>query len=241
MSEKTLLIIKTGNTIASLRNQGEDFEDWFIAGSGLPASAFTVRSLFLGEPLPELGATAGIIVTGSPAYVTDLEPWNEIAAAYLRDAHDRSIPILGVCYGHQLLAWAFGGEVGFHPSGREIGSVQVELTPAAEQDALLGMLPVKFVAQVSHQQSVLSLPDQATLLAYNDFEPHHAFRIGDTSWGIQFHPEFSAQVTATYIEERRDDLVEEGHSPEQLLAQISASPEAASLIQHFCLLSSKAV
>lgn len=241
MSEKTLLIIKTGNTIASLRNQGEDFEDWFIAGSGLPASAFTVRSLFLGEPLPELGATAGIIVTGSPAYVTDLEPWNEIAAAYLRDAHDRSIPILGVCYGHQLLAWAFGGEVGFHPSGREIGSVQVELTPAAEQDALLGMLPVKFVAQVSHQQSVLSLPDQATLLAYNDFEPHHAFRIGDTSWGIQFHPEFSAQVTATYIEERRGDLVEEGHSPEQLLAQISASPEAASLIQHFCLLSSKAV
>ena len=241
MSEKTLLIIKTGNTIASLRNQGEDFEDWFIAGSGLPASAFTVRSLFLGEPLPELGATAGIIVTGSPAYVTDLEPWNEIAAAYLRDAHDRSIPILGVCYGHQLLAWAFGGEVGFHPSGREIGSVQVELTPAAEQDALLGMLPVKFVAQVSHQQSVLSLPDQATLLAYNDFEPHHAFRIGDTSWGIQFHPEFSAQVTAAYIEERRDDLVEEGHSPEQLLAQISASPEAASLIQHFCLLSSKAV
>lgn len=241
MSEKTLLIIKTGNTIASLRNQGEDFEDWFIAGSGLPASAFTVRSLFLGEPLPELAVTAGIIVTGSPAYVTDLEPWNEIAAAYLRDAHDRSIPILGVCYGHQLLAWAFGGDVGFHPSGREIGSVQVELTSAAEQDALLGMLPAKFIAQVSHQQSVLSLPDKATLLAYNDFEPHHAFRIGETSWGIQFHPEFSAQVTAAYIKERRDDLLEEGHSPEQLLAQVSASPEAATLIQHFCLLSSKAV
>jgi len=241
MSDKTLLIIKTGNTIASLRNEGEDFEDWFISGSGLPAGEFTVRSLFLGEPLPELAATAGIIVTGSPAYVTDLEPWNEIAAAYLRDAHERGIPILGVCYGHQLLAWAFGGEVGFHPSGREIGSVPVELTAAAAQDALLGMLPAKFIAQVSHQQSILRLPDQATLLAYSDFEPHHAFRIGSTSWGIQFHPEFSPQVTAAYINERSDDLVAEGHSPDKLLSQVSASPEAATLIQHFCLLSRKAI
>ena len=76
----TLLIIKTGNTIPGLRQQGEDFEDWFIAQSGYPAEAFTVRSLFLGEPLPDLANTAGIIVTGSPAYVTDLEPWNVICA-----------------------------------------------------------------------------------------------------------------------------------------------------------------
>ena len=241
MPDKTLLIIKTGNTISSLRNQGEDFEDWFIAGCGLPDTAFTVRSLFLGEPLPDLGETAGIIITGSPAYVTDLEPWNEIGAAYLRDAHDREIPILGVCYGHQLLAWAFGGEVGFHPHGREIGSVDIKLTMAASQDALLGTLPDQFLAQVSHQQSVLKLPPQAVLLAHNDFEPHHAFRIGNSTWGIQFHPEFSAAVMAAYIEERSDDLKSEGWQTEKLLSEVASSPEAAGLLQHFSLLASKII
>ncbi len=241
MPEKTLLIIKTGNTIASLRDQGLDFEDWFIAGSGLPASDFVVRSLFLGEPLPDLQSTAGILITGSPAYVTDLEPWNETAAAYLREAHEREIPILGVCYGHQLLAWAFGGEVGFHPSGREIGTVPMHLTAAAEQDALLGTLPEKFRAQVSHQQSVLRLPEGAVLLAHNDFEPHHAFRIGNWTWGIQFHPEFSEQITAAYIRERAEDLKAEGLDTDRLLAEVAESPEAATLTRHFCLLSRQSV
>ena len=241
MPDKTLLIIKTGNTIASLRNRGEDFEDWFIAGCALPSAAFTVRSLFLGEPMPDLAETAGIIITGSPAYVTDLEPWNEIGAAYLREAHEREIPILGVCYGHQLLAWAFGGEVGFHPHGREIGSVDIELTAAASQDALLGTLPARFLAQVSHQQSVLKLPPQAVLLAHNDFEPNHAFRIGRSTWGIQFHPEFSAEVMAAYIRERADDLKAEGWQTEKLLSEVASSPDAAALLRHFSLLASKAV
>lgn len=241
MPDKRLLIIKTGNTIASLRDQGEDFEDWFIAGSGQPSTSFSVCSLFLGEALPDLAEISGIIITGSPAYVTDLEPWNETGAAYLREAHELDIPILGVCYGHQLLAWAFGGEVGFHPGGREIGSVAITLTEAANQDALLGTLPNQFMAQVSHQQSVLKLPAGAVLLAHNDFEPNHAFRIGHSSWGIQFHPEFSASVMAAYIEERRNALEEEGCQPEALLSAVVSAPEAATLIQHFCLLASRAI
>lgn len=233
---RPLLIIKTGNTIASLRQQGEDFEDWFIAQSGLPAERFVVRALFLGEPLPDLADTAGLIVTGSPAYVTDLEPWNDIAAAYLRDAHEREIPILGVCYGHQLLAWAFGGEVGFHPHGREIGSVAVQTTEAAAADRLFAALPTRFMAQVSHQQSVLGLPAAATLLAWNDFEPHHAFRLGQTSWGVQFHPEFDARITRAYIDERQADLLAEGLPVPDLLDAVQASPESAALLRRFCAL-----
>jgi GMP synthase (glutamine-hydrolysing) len=233
---RTLLIIKTGNTIPSLRQQGEDFEDWFIAQSGYPVEAFTVRSLFLGEPLPDLADTAGIIVTGSPAYVTDLEPWNDIAAGYLRDAHEREVPVLGVCYGHQLLAWAFGGDVGFHPAGREIGSVAVHTTDAASDDRLFAELPAQFTAQVSHQQSVLGLPQGAILLASNDFDPHHAFRLGQTSWGVQFHPEFNAGITRAYITARQDDLRAEGLPVEHLLQSARPSPESAALLRRFCAL-----
>jgi len=233
---RTLLIIKTGNTIPSLRQQGEDFEDWFIARSGFPAEAFTVRSLFLGEPLPDLADTAGVIVTGSPAYVTDLEPWNDIAAGYLRDAHDREIPVLGVCYGHQLLAWAFAGEVGFHPAGREIGTVVVRTTGAAGSDRLFADLPPVFDAQVSHQQAVLSLPDEAVLLASNDFDPHHAFRLGQTSWGVQFHPEFDASTIRAYIDARRADLEAEGLPVDALRESCRPSPESAALLRRFCVL-----
>lgn len=231
--DKKLLIMKTGNTIPDLRARGEDFEDWFIAGCGLPAGRVNVSSLFLGEPLPDLAETAGVIITGSPAYITDLEPWNDIAASYLREAIEREIPVLGVCYGHQLLAWAFGGEVDFHPQGREMGSVEIELTAAGQGDRLLGQLPVRFMAQVSHQQSVLSLPAEAVRLAQNDFDPNHAFRLGDSAWGVQFHPEFNAEITAAYIRARAADLDAGGLDSQALLDGLQASPEAASLLGHF--------
>lgn len=231
--DKRLLIMKTGNTISGLRSGGEDFEDWFIAGSGLTADRVRVSSLFLGEPLPDLGETAGMIITGSPAYITDLEPWNNIAANYLREAVEREVPTLGVCYGHQLLAWAFDGEVGFHPRGREIGSVEIALTAAGQQDRLLAGLPPRFMAQVSHQQSVLRLPSEAVRLAQNDFDPNHGFRIGETAWGVQFHPEFDARITAAYIRERQADLDAEGLDSEALLERLRPSPEAASLLRRF--------
>lgn len=235
MSNK-ILIIKTGNTLPSLQAEGEDFEDWFIRGSGLDSSRFICCAVDKGEALPLLDDIGAAIVTGSPAYVTDLAPWNEIAADYLRILHERQKPILGVCYGHQLLAWAFGGEVGFHPNGREIGSVDIELTQEAASDVLFAKMPKQFNAQASHLQSVLALPDEAVLLAKNSFDAHHAFRLGSSTWGVQFHPEFSARVMSRYIRERSDDIAKEGLNVEELLARVSATPVSAGLLQLFVAL-----
>jgi len=232
MSNK-VLIIKTGNTIPSLRAENEDFEDWFIRGTGLDSNRFVCCAVDKGESLPAVDDVAAAIVTGSPAYVTDLAPWNEIAAVYLRLLHEQQKPILGVCYGHQLLAWAFGGVVGFHPKGREIGTIDVELTREAASDLLFDKMPKKFSAQASHQQSVLSLPDEAVLLAKNSFDAHHAFRLGSSTWGVQFHPEFSAHVMSSYIRERRNDIAKEGLNVEELLARVEATPVPVSLLQHF--------
>ena len=229
----TVLIIKTGNTIPSLRAENEDFEDWFIRGTGLGSNRFVCCAVDKGESLPVIDDVAAAIVTGSPAHVTDLAPWNEIAAVYLRLLHEQQKPILGVCYGHPLLAWAFGGVVGFHPKGREIGTIDVELTREAASDLLFDKMPEKFSAQASHQQSVLSLPDEAVLLAKNSFDAHHAFRLGSSTWGVQFHPEFSAHVMSSYIRERRNDIAKEGLNVEGLLARVEATPVSASLLQHF--------
>ncbi|GJM13013.1 MAG: GMP synthase [Pseudohongiella sp.] len=230
---KKILIIKTGTTIESLLARQEDFEDWFIRGTGLEADNFICCAVDEGEPLPVFDAVAAAIVTGSPAYVTDLAPWNEIAADYLRALHAQQKPILGVCYGHQLLAWAFGGEVGFHSFGREIGTVDIELSAEAAKDALFVDVPRVFKAQASHLQSVLALPDEAVLLAKNSFEPNHAFRLGASTWGVQFHPEFSAPIMSAYIRERSDAINEEGLDAESLLNRVSDTPISAGLLRQF--------
>jgi GMP synthase (glutamine-hydrolysing) len=228
---KKMLIIKTGSTVPSLLEKGEDFEDWIIEGSGLKADRFQTSSVHLGEKLPDINSVSGIIITGSPAYLTDLEQWNFIAAEYLHQAYQLAIPMLGICYGHQLIAWAFGGEVDFHPRGREIGTVQIELTGESTADLLLKNPPDVFPVQASHQQTVCRLPPEAILLAANEFDPHHCFRLGACTWGVQFHPEFSAEVIAEYILARQQAITEEGLDAAALLDQLQASPESAALLK----------
>jgi GMP synthase (glutamine-hydrolysing) len=230
---KQYLIVKTGHAVAPLLQQGQDYEDLIIAGSGLSAEQFATVVVCDGGALPEPENYLGIYVTGSPAFVTDREPWSERTAEFLRQALARGVPVLGICYGHQLLAHSAGGTVGFHPGGREIGTVQVQLTPAGGGDALLGGLPATFSAQVSHRQSVLDLPGEALLLARNDFEPHQAFRLGDRAWGVQFHPEFSERVTALHIEALRERLLEEGLDSDRLLAQLRPTLPSSSLLRRF--------
>ena len=236
MMSGKILVIKTGNTLPSLLDENEDFENWFIRGTGLDAKRFVCCAVDKGESLPAIDDVVAAIVTGSPAYVTDLAPWNESSAVYLRLLHQQQKPILGVCYGHQLLAWAFGGVVGFHPNGREIGTIDIELTLEAASDVLFAKMPKQFSAQASHRQSVLSLPDGAVLLAKNSFDAHHAFRLGSSTWGVQFHPEFSAHIMSIYICERRDDIARECLNVDELLARVDATPVSESLLQQFSAL-----
>ena len=149
ISERKILILKTGNTIKSLLDTGKDFEHWFTDYSGLCKTNFMVRSLHLEEPLVDLRQVAGIVITGSPAYVTDKENWNFTGAEYVTRAHKSGTPILGVCYGHQLLAWAFGGKVDFNAEGRKIGTIPIELTESAKDDLLFGGLSDTFDVNVN--------------------------------------------------------------------------------------------
>lgn len=226
---RPLLILKTGDTFDSLRAARGDFEHWISDGLGnaqLPVLVLDPRE---GDTLPAATEISGVVLTGSHSMVSHREPWSERAAAWLANVVQDRVPVLGICYGHQLLAHALGGEAGDHPVAMEIGTVEVQATDAAAQDPLFQSMPGRFAAHVVHRQSALKLPPGAVRLAGNDFEPHQAFRVGDMTWGVQFHPEFDEVAMRGYVDKLAADL----ENPATVREGVRPTPEAASLLQRF--------
>ncbi|MGH0036739.1 MAG: glutamine amidotransferase [Myxococcota bacterium] len=230
---KRLLILKTGSTLPEVAARRGDFEDWIRPALGWAPEAVEVASVHLGDALPEPSRVAGIVVTGSPAMVSEREPWSESAGRWLVTAVEAGTPVLGICYGHQLIAQAFGGRVGPNPRGREIGTVDVEFEAAAAGDALLGALGRRVGFHTSHVESVLELPPRATRLASTRLDPNHVFALGDRVWGVQFHPEFDADIMRGYLEGRRVQIEAEATDVDALLAAVHETPEATDLLRRF--------
>lgn len=227
------LVLETGEPVPGLRRHG-GFAHWIRVAAGLARNgvvAIDVRD----HPPPSREGFAGAIVTGSAAMVSDRHAWSERAAGWLREAAHAGLPLLGICYGHQLLAHALGGEVGDNPAGREMGTVEVALHPGAAHDPLFATLPGSFAAQASHLQTVLHPPPQAVVLARSQRDDCQAFRWGQAAWGVQFHPEFSAGHMHGYVQARREALRAEGHSPDRISRNISAAPHARRVLRRFAV------
>jgi GMP synthase (glutamine-hydrolysing) len=230
---KSLLIIKAGSTFPVIRQRLGDFEDWVISACGLSTDVFRVIDLQEGESLPLVDCLSGVIITGSHAMVTDQDVWMQKLAVWVIAVVQRQIPLLGICFGHQLLAKAMGGDIDYHPLGREIGTVAVTLTDEGKKDRLLGGLPDTFLAHATHAQSVINLPFNAVRLAENGFEAQHAFRLGYNAWGLQFHPEFTAEIVQGYIIEQSASLLSEGMNIEALQAEVRETEPANALLKKF--------
>lgn len=209
------------------------FPHWIRVAGGLRPDEAVVVDVEAGAVLPSREGFAGTIITGSGAMVTDRAEWSERSAAWLHDAAHAGMPLLGICYGHQLLAHALGGEVGNHPQGREMGTVEVELHAPAGDDALFGVLPNQFHAQATHQQTVLRAPEGATVLARSVHDACQAFRWGDRAWGVQFHPEFSATHMRGYVQARHVALQREGLCPKTIAGDVRATPQARRVLSRF--------
>lgn len=227
------VLIKLGSTLPALQADRGDFVDWILEGLALAPQDVVLIDPTAGDALPVPEGLAGIILTGSHAMVTDRAPWSERTAAWLREAVVQGVPILGICYGHQLLAHALGGIVADNPNGREFGTIRASLSAAAQSDRLLGGFGASIEVQTSHTQSVTRLPPGARLLASSALDPHLAYAIGDRVWGIQFHPEFDATVVKAYVEATRERLIAEGRDPDQILRRVKDTPVGSQILRRF--------
>ena len=223
-----LLIVQTGTT-----QLHGDYPAWF--------------SRALGRELPVLRAHAGerlqqgldrvrpqgIIVTGSPLSVTEQAPWMSQLGEDLLRLGAQGTPVLGVCFGHQLLARAAGGDVVVNPKGREIGTVRVQLTLAGRRDPLFAWAAAAEIeVHATHCDAVDPLPPSATLLASNENCAAQAFRLSETVAGVQFHPELWAEAMRDLILSRRDTLASEGRDTDALAAAVRAV-EAGKVLKSF--------
>lgn len=161
-----------------------------------------VRRGFAGDDIPtEVGDIAGVIVLGGAMGANDAArfTWLSAVQQLIRSAVHDEIPLLGICLGHQLAAVALGGEVGVNPHGRAAGLVPIGAMP--EGDPLLGRLAPAMSAIQWNDDVVRRLPPRAEMLAASPDGTPQAIRFGSSAWGVQFHPEATADIFRSWIEE----------------------------------------
>ncbi len=172
-------------------------------------------------PLPAPAGFDAAIVPGSVAAVYERAPWMLRLEAYLRQLHAAAFPVLGICFGHQILASALGGTVIRNPLGREFGFCEVRLTAAGRaHPTLFAGLPECFRGAQGHYDVVSELPPGATVLAESDFGVQ-AFSHGSVT-GVQFHPEISGAVLAAIAEHDAAEFAAAGLDVPKIVAALRA-------------------
>lgn len=202
-----------------------DYDAWFrraLEPAGVDCAVYDTAST---ESLPSPHAADGWIITGARASVMDGGPAVERLLDWIRETVGQGTPLLGVCYGHQAVCAATGGKVERHPAGWELGTVEVELTPAGRADPIFEGFPDRFLVQTTHEDAVIGLPPRATLLAGNAHCPVQAVAIGPACRGVQFHPEVTAPIARDFVA-RRAHLVQ----PPPVVAD---APHAARVLVNF--------
>ncbi|MDH0091453.1 glutamine amidotransferase [Achromobacter mucicolens] len=233
MTRKPLAIIQMGRPPEDLRQAQGEQSDWMLAALDAPDLPVRVCKPHDDEALPEWEEVAGAVLTGSWSMVTDREPWSERTAEWLRGAHRAQLPLLGICYGHQLMAHALGGVVDFHPQGREIGQHAVDFCADVGGDALFGAMPPRFLANLTHEQSVLTPPPGAEVLARSQHDPHQVLRYGRNAWSVQFHPEFSSTLMSACLSRRAPVFEAEGYDVSSMVAGLGPTHDARQLLRTF--------
>jgi len=194
-------ILVTGRPPGDLAGTFGDYPAMFakLLGPGFEVTAYDVT---VGEWPERPDAHPAYIVTGSPAGVYDDLPWIEPLKAFLREAKGAA-KLVGICFGHQVMAEAFGGRVEKSEKGWGVGLQTYDVTGAAPW--LGGERSVTI--PVSHQDQVVVQPPQSRILAASDFTRYGVLAYEDQpALSMQFHPEFEPAFAKALIEARRERL-----------------------------------
>ncbi|KAB8192677.1 type 1 glutamine amidotransferase [Nonomuraea phyllanthi] len=168
----------------------------YLAGwLGLPCDV--VRP-YLGEEIPARPADGLIVLGGAAAaWEDERSPWQPATRDLLRLAVAESVPTLAVCLGAQLLTMACGGTVERGANGLEVGACEVVPLPAAASDPLLAGVGTAVAVQY-HQDAMTRLPDGAVPLMTGSRYANQAYRLGSAAWAVQFHPEATPEIFASW-------------------------------------------
>ena len=196
-----LAILETGTPPEPLLERFGRYPAMFerLLGNGFDYSSYDVPA---GELLAVPGGHDAYLITGSPAGVYDPLPWIGELAAFLRAA-DRSTKMVGICFGHQLLAETFGGHVEKADKGWGVGlhSYPIVLREPWMDEVQSVSVPA------SHQDQVVLQPPNTEILASSLFTPYAALAWRDrNAISFQFHPEFEPDFAKALVEFRRDLL-----------------------------------
>jgi GMP synthase (glutamine-hydrolysing) len=205
------------------------FARWIADGLGAQVE-WRNHDIRHGAPLPGPRDADAFVMTGSSASVTEHAPWMLRAQELLRRIAHAGVPLLGICFGHQLIAQALGGQVERNPRGREIGTVRLQ---RVADDPLFAGLPRAFDIHATHVDAVTRMPVGAALLATTAKDHVSAFRLGHKIHGVQFHPEFDADVMRSYLIARAHLVRQEGGDPVALRAEVHGGTRGRDILRNF--------
>lgn len=228
-----LIVLQAGDVVPALVPTHGEYLDLIRNTVGDAWSGdWGVVDVRTDAPLPAPSSTLAFIMTGSSASVTERAPWMLRVEAHIRAIAAAGVPFFGICFGHQILAQALGGEVTKNPRGREVGSVFMD---RLEVDPILSALPSRFSVNTTHVDTVARLPRGARVLASTVLEPTAAFAIGDTIRGVQFHPELDATAMRAYVVARSEGIEADGMDPLKISEAVRESPENAAVLRNFVI------
>ncbi|MEH8112519.1 glutamine amidotransferase [Aeromonas veronii] len=207
---------------------GPVYSEMFIRGFAAlaPELEFRVWSALDGELPEDLHECDAWLITGSRHDAYSDIPWIQALRAWIRQAHDADVKLAGVCFGHQVIAQALGGEVVKSTKGWGLG---VSVHPMLADEPWMAPARDQIRILASHQDQVALLPPGATRLAGNDFCPNFMFLQGNNIVAIQGHPEFSVEYNRALIERRRGLLPDERY--QSSLSSLEGEVDSTTMMQ----------
>ena len=202
-----IAVIETGPVVETLQARYGTYPDMFrqLLESADPSIETDAVSVINGEPLPDPSAYDGYLITGSRYGVYEDHDWIPPLKKFVLDVRDSDRAMVGICFGHQLMAEAYGGKVEKSAKGWGLG----QHTYAIEsQPWMPGPMP-KVDVLALHQDQVVEPPKDADLIAGWDFCPYGGFQFGPKAVSFQFHPEFSPTFFRDLIATRRGTIIPE--------------------------------
>ncbi len=174
-----------------------------------------------GKVPADLDNVHGVISLGGDQNVGEDHPWMDAELTFLKKAHEAELPVVGICFGAQLIAHALGGVVA--PMEKpEWGMETISFNHLGQTDPVLAGLPWDGPWFASHCHEITELPQDAVCLGSSKACNNHIFRAGIRTFGFQFHPETDREGIITYAASQSETLKKAAQSMQNLEKQLDA-------------------